>query len=328
MYNYEDIKEVHLEVTSRCQARCPMCPRRISGGPLNPLINLDDITLEKFKQWFPKHFIKQLRKLFMCGNLGDPIVAEDTLEIYKYIRKINPNILLSMNTNGSARSTQWWKELAETKVQVTFGIDGLADTHALYRVSTSWNKIIENAKAFIAAGGDARWDMLVFKHNEHQAKECEALSKELGFREFYSKHTSRFDRARWPVIDDEGFPTHYLEPTIKSESMIPLIQEAKIAKAPKISCKAVHQSQLYVSACGNISPCCWLDFSWIIPSQESRIDYMERIGVFPNLNKNTLEEIFESNVFRKIEETWTDRPLLECSKQCGLFDKLGEQFES
>ena len=34
MYNYQDITSIHLEVTSKCQARCPMCPRRLHGGPL------------------------------------------------------------------------------------------------------------------------------------------------------------------------------------------------------------------------------------------------------------------------------------------------------
>lgn len=328
MYNYENIKEVHLEVTSRCQARCPMCPRRVSSGPLNPFINLDDITLETFKEWFPKDFIRQLNILFMCGNLGDPIVAEDTLEIYKYIREINPNIILSMHTNGSARSIQWWTELAQVGVHVTFGIDGLADTHALYRVGTSWNKIIKNAKTFIDAGGHAKWDMLIFKHNQHQVKECDALSKELGFKEFHPKHTSRFDKLKWPILDNKGFPLYYIEPTEKSQSMISLAQEAKIIENPRIICKAQNMSQIYVSACGNVSPCCWLDFEWKPPSQESRVDYMERIGVFPNLNKNSLEQIFHSNVFKKIEETWLDTPLLECSKQCGVFDRLGAQTES
>ena len=36
MYKYEDIKEVHLEVTQKCQAACPMCDRNQNGGALNP----------------------------------------------------------------------------------------------------------------------------------------------------------------------------------------------------------------------------------------------------------------------------------------------------
>ena len=327
MYRYEDIKEIHLEVTSKCQARCPMCPRRISGGVLNPFITLDEITLEQFQLWFPVDFVKQLQRLFMCGNLGDPIIAEDTLDIFKYLRFNNPTINLSMHTNGSARNISWWKSLAEINVDVTFGIDGLSDTHSLYRISTDWNKIIENAKAFITAGGKAEWHMLAFKHNEHQIEQCRELSNQIGFEHFTVKHTSRFKNNKWAVLDELGNPTHYLEPTSKSQTMIPLVQES-LTSTPCISCKAQKQSQIYISANGNVSPCCWLDIEWVLPSQESRIDYMERIGTFPNLHSSTLTEIFNSTIFNDIEKSWKNKPLQECSKQCGTFDKLGAQFES
>ena len=35
--------------------------------------------------------IKQLDTMYMCGNLGDPIVAKDTLEIFQIL----PNIILT-----------------------------------------------------------------------------------------------------------------------------------------------------------------------------------------------------------------------------------------
>ena len=50
MYKLEDIRDVHLEITSKCQAKCPMCPRRINGGPMNPFVSLDEITLDIFKK--------------------------------------------------------------------------------------------------------------------------------------------------------------------------------------------------------------------------------------------------------------------------------------
>jgi len=326
MYRYQDIKDIHLEITSKCQAKCPMCPRRISGGPLNPFIKLDEITLDVFKKWFELDFIKQLDSLFMCGNLGDPIVSKDTLEIYQYLREVNPNIRLAMHTNGSARDPEWWQRLAQLKVKVTFGIDGLADTHHLYRISTDFNKIIENAQAFISAGGVAKWHMLVFAHNEHQIEQCRAMSKDIGFVDFSIKHTSRFKQDYLQVIDDMGRPTHRIQPTQTSLNMIPLAEAAQKEVKPHIVCKAQKYKQLYVSACGNVSPCCWLDMEWIPPMQESRIDYMEKISEFPNLHRKTLKEIFDGGFFSKIEAQWGTVGLKECTKQCGSFDKLGVQF--
>lgn len=326
MYNYNSIKSVHLEITSKCQARCPMCPRRISGGVLNPFIHLDEITLDQFTSWFDIDFIKQLNHLNMCGNLGDPIVAKDTLEIFKYLRLNNPTMSLQMHTNGSARSESWWKELATQNVRVVFGIDGLADTHPLYRISTDWHTVIENATVFINAGGDARWDMLIFEHNMHQVEDCKQLSVKLGFKEFISKNTSRFKDGQFNVLDDVGRTTHILYPTDRSEAMVEMSRIAQKEELPTITCKAKRDSQLYISATGIVSPCCWLDMEWMPPQSISRNDYMDKIFDMPSLKTQSLAEIFQSGYFNKISKCWDSTGLKECSKQCGSFDKLGAQY--
>jgi MoaA/NifB/PqqE/SkfB family radical SAM enzyme len=326
MYKLEDIRDIHLEVTTKCQAKCPMCPRRINGGLLNPLMKIAEIDIDTFKKWFPQTFVKQLNSLFMCGNLGDPIIARDCLEIFEYLKETNPNIKLTMHTNGSARDTAWWTQLANSKVRVVFGLDGLEDTHHLYRIATDWNKIIENAKAYIDAGGHAEWHMLVFQHNEHQIDECRELSQQLGFSHFQIKHTTRFEKGKFHVLDEQGKTINILYPTEKSKEMSAKVLNYITDMQPTISCKAQKNKQFYISADGNISPCCWLDFSWILPRQDSRVDYMDRISQLPNLYENSLEEIFNSGHFDKIAETWNKNPLLECSKQCGSFDKSGAQF--
>jgi MoaA/NifB/PqqE/SkfB family radical SAM enzyme len=323
MYILEDIRDVHLELTSKCQARCPMCPRRINGGLINPLFEITEIDLVTFKNWFPTDFIRQLDSLFMCGNLGDPIIARDCLEIFQYLRETNSAIKLSLHTNGSARDQQWWQSLARTDVKVTFGIDGLEDTHRLYRVGTDWHKIITNAWNFIQAGGNAEWHMLVFKHNEHQIEECRKVSDDMKFKKFTTKHTSRFKDGKFNVLDESGKTINILYPTEVSKKLTSNV----LSTVPsEIQCKAQKYKQIYIAADGTISPCCWLDFSWQLPNQDNRIDYMDAIGLFPNLNDSTITEIFEAGYFKQIEDTWATKPLVECSKQCGKFDKLGEQF--
>ena len=325
MYNITDIRDIHFELTSKCQARCPMCPRRINGGPMNPFVDPTEISLETFKKWFPVEFIKQLNSLFMCGNLGDPIIAQDCLEIFRYLNETNPGIRLSMHTNGSARNADWWRSLAGEKVKVTFGIDGLSDTHSLYRIGTDFHQILRNASAFIQAGGVAEWHMLVFKHNEHQIDECKNLSQSMGFNKFVSKNTSRFKEKKLNVLDDAGKTINILYPTDRSAILTKNVSSS-LNEITKIECKAQKYRQLYVAADGTVSPCCWLDFSWQLPNQDNRINYMDAVGNFPNLNNLSLSDIFASEYFKTIEDMWAVNPLLECSKQCGKFDKLGEQF--
>jgi hypothetical protein len=55
-----------------------------------------------------------------------------------------------------------------------------------------FKKIMQNAEAFIQAGGRARWDYIVFAHNEHQVEEAESLSKSMGFEKFQYKKSARF----------------------------------------------------------------------------------------------------------------------------------------
>lgn len=327
MYKLSDIKDIHIELTNRCQARCPMCPRRLSGGMLNPMLVLDEITLDDFKNWFSIDFVKQLNSILLCGNYGEPIVAQDCLEILKYLRENNSNLYISIHTNGSARTVDWWRELATLRTTVVFGIDGLKDTHHLYRIDTDFDKIIENARAFIQAGGRAEWHMLAFKHNEHQIELCEDLSKELGFEKFSLKHTTRFMEEEFFVLDDLGRSKYILEPTQKSKQMIGKGKESIDDLESKINCKASNSNQIYISATGTVSPCCWLDLEFRFHIQDTRIDYMNKIGEFPNLHNKSLSEIFDSGFFNKIESTWSCDTLKECSKQCGKFDRVNAQFK-
>lgn len=195
MYRSEEITTVHLEVTERCNASCPQCARNINGGEVNPQLHDAELSLADVKNILQPDFIQQLKRLYMCGNYGDPISAHDTLEIFEYIRSNNAKMQLSFHTNASAKTPEWWSRLPAAMGKnhyVVFSVDGLEDTNHLYRQGTVWSKIMANARAFIAAGGRARWDFIVFGHNEHQVEEARALATEMGFEQFNIKKSNRF----------------------------------------------------------------------------------------------------------------------------------------
>ncbi len=195
LYRYNEVKTLHLEITAACNASCPMCARNINGGEVNPQLPQTELSIENIKQMFDPRFVTQLDRVYMCGNYGDPVAAKDTLEVFTYFREYNPNIHLSMHTNGSAKRPEWWAELARIigrKGHVVFSLDGLEDTNHLYRQGTVWANIMKNAQTFINAGGRARWDYIVFAHNEHQVEAAEQLSKDMGFERFQFKKSARF----------------------------------------------------------------------------------------------------------------------------------------
>src|SRR5215469_2752877 len=129
MYEADGIRCVHLEITTKCNAQCPQCPRNVNGGVVNPNLPLTELRLQDIRTIFPANFVKQLQLIYMCGNYGDAIVARDTLEAFQYFRAVNPSIKLKLHTNGSGRDRDWWTELAHTVNTCVFAIDGLRDTN-------------------------------------------------------------------------------------------------------------------------------------------------------------------------------------------------------
>lgn len=234
-----DIKVLHLEPTDVCQAACPLCARE-TDADFNKK-RQHHLDMSKIMRVFDADRIAELDKMFMCGNYGDPAAGKYTLDIYREFRELNKKIVLGMNTNGALQSTLWWHELGkifnQSQDYVVFSIDGLEDTNSVYRKNVSWSRLMHNVEAFVAAGGSAHWDMLVYRHNQHQVDECEQLARDLGFRWFRAKVSKR------------GF-TDRLEAPIGWQ--LPAVQ------GTKINCHALNEQSAFIDAQGNLSPCCWL----------------------------------------------------------------------
>ena len=234
-----DIKVLHLEPTDVCQAACALCARETDSNFRKD--RQHHLSMDQILQVIDREKIKQLNKMFMCGNYGDPAAGKNTLDIYQEFRRINPDVVLGMNTNGGLQTTFWWYELAKIMDQsqdyVVFSIDGLESTNATYRRNVVWHKVMSNARSFIEAGGSAHWDMLVYQHNQHEVDECEQLARDMGFKWFRAKVSKR------GFTDKLKFPTGW-QPIEK--------------QATGISCHALKEQSVYIDAQGRLGPCCWL----------------------------------------------------------------------
>ena len=355
MYRYQDIKTIHLEVTQNCQASCPMCDRNMNGKGINPHINLDELSLLDCVDIFPPEFIKQLDTMYMCGNLGDPIVAKDTLEIFEYFRSHNPNMWLSMNTNAGAKNEEWWRQLAEVFGRmgaVIFSVDGLRDTNHLYRQGVVWDNVERNMRAFIDAGGRARWDYLIFEHNQHQVEEAEALAAEWGCEKFMKKKTGRFitqdskKKESHQAVNRKGKETQELKkPDAKYLNKALSKQDVIINKygtmdayydAAPIVCKVKKENSLFITAEGLALPCCWTAgrmYKWWHknPKVEQIWDFIPDKSILDA--RKGLSKVFDSGIFEDIQNSWSkpscsNGKLKVCSMKCGAeFDPFAEQFK-
>jgi len=360
MYSYQDVRVVHLEITQRCQAACPMCDRNENGGADNMHLTNAELSLQDCQHIFQPEFIRQLDTMYMCGNLGDPIVARDTLEVFRYFRKHNPDMWLSMNTNAGAKNEAWWQELARIlgkNAAVIFSVDGLRDTNHLYRQNVVWDKIERNMRAFIAAGGRARWDFIVFGHNEHQIDEARDLAESWGVERFQLKKSGRFFTADSKQKDEHQAQNRKGEKTAtirKPEQLehqnLALQKQKQIEKSYggmkeyydncRVECKVAKERNIFITAEGLLMPCCWTSgrmYKWWHkdPRIEQIWDFIDRAGGKQGISvlENSLQSVMEGPLLGDIQASWTKNSIEEgklgvCAMKCGAeFDPFGEQFK-
>jgi MoaA/NifB/PqqE/SkfB family radical SAM enzyme len=337
VFKFNQLNSIHLEITNNCQASCPMCSRNNHGGLENPLIKIQEWSIEDFKTIINQDVLDQIEHLYFCGNFGDPLLNTDLIPMCEYVRN-NSSASIRIHTNGSLRSVGWWQELARALPSnhlVIFGIDGLEDTHSRYRIGTQYNKIIKNAQAFVDAGGQAEWAYIVFEHNQHQVSAAKAIAADIGFKQFTTKNSSRFvGDTNFEVYDQEGNIVDILRPP--SETVIKFLDKTiinnykEIVKKTEIDCHVLKTKEVYIDAYKNLMPCCFLAS---IPYKYSTADsviydirqdesqqYNELIDDLGTINilEKSIKDIINSQEYQTVwEKYWTTKKLITCARTCG-----------
>jgi sulfatase maturation enzyme AslB (radical SAM superfamily) len=325
-----------------------MCPRNYRGLDFNSGYPITELRLADFKKIFQPEFLKQLQPsafpddgfkhkyyekfgVSFNGNLGDFAAAKDGVEIVEYL--VKNNVEVNICTNGGLRTPAWWSRLALPGVEIGFALDGLEDTHHLYRQDTVWQRVIENAQAFISAGGVAKWRFIPFDHNRHQEQACRELAEKMGFARFENIYDGR---DRGPVFDRDGEFSHYIGDRLPGESkepqsIQPLLESHLTWFNPntvecdndvpdvEINCLHKNRQEIYVAADGSVYPCCFLGFypgSMTHPGNTQLIPLVKE--------NNALEYSLEHCLawFDQIEKSWQEKSIQEgriyqCVSTCG-----------
>lgn len=345
MQQISNITKVHIELTDKCQAQCPMCPRNYHGGKTRPFIRNGDISFSQFKEWFPKKFLSQLDTFYSCGNYGDPAFASDCLEIFSYVRECNPTARLAIHTNGGMRNPSWWAKLAQYNIEVIFAVDGFKGKHELYRRNTKFDKVIENMKAFINAGGNARVDSLVFLHNEHEVDQLESYLLSLGVEKVNFISTNRFyDLESFEVHDINGNVEYTISPAQtdrfkrntnnKLDTLVDKQVRDTILAQAEIDPICENEQSIYIDPYGNILPCCWIGSDYLEqPIEETLpIHYLRNISI--ENTKKVMKQVgvakcqdgvlrTDSVLFETLNKFWENpNKCMTCAKVCSkaLYD--------
>lgn len=335
----------HFEVSGKCTLKCPRCPRNDEAAV--PWIN-KELTLEFFKKTLSVDLLKNtVKRITMCGDVGDPIYASEFLEIIEYIKLVNPKIHIFTITNGSFRKKEWWERFAEISNEydtVNFSIDGYDhDSNNLYRIGSNWDSIMQGmhimcnkSKAFVY------WATILFSFNQdhldniaNQAKEigCDGVqhtySTKFGKKydkvndplqprdEFISK-TPRYERFFKNLSGREQLNQEYLSLNLKKFNEV----SSQYTKMITPMC-SIGNRGLYVSADGVLHPCSWVSYPYVdLQTQRKIIMFKDS---FHQVHRNklslidrSLDEVLDDEVWKKLFCSFDDKQKawVECEQKC------------
>ena len=346
----------HFEVSGKCTLRCPRCPRN-DTSPV-PWLN-KELDLEFFKKTLTLDLLKtQVRRITMCGDIGDPIYASEYLEIIKYIKLHNPKIHVYTITNGSYRKPEWWKEFAKISNEydtINFSVDGYDNaSNNLYRIGSDWNSIMTGMKIMCEeSSAFVYWATIVFAFNQDYLDQIEQQARTIGcdglqltystkfgskYGEAYSgtkdpleprsefiSSTHRYERHFRNISGREQLNTEYL--LHNQQSFEQIKQEHNTVITPMCS---IGNRGLYVSADGVLHPCSWVSFPYVSMGTDRKTIhfkdsfhqvYREQL----NLKTQSLTDILKNPIWNKLFDTFDDpkKAWVECEQKCGcnLVDK-------
>ena len=310
------LRRLELEITTRCNARCSVCPR-FSGAETNANLGQHDLDPNVLAQHITDSTWQGIKLIRLKGTVGDCLFhprLDDMLDLLW-----QQGATVAMDTNGNARSTGWWQSLAQRwgdRLHVAFCLDGVdPDTHQRYR-GTSWQRVTDNARHFIDAGGHATWFFIVFRHNEHQLAQATETARDWGFRVFESISSERYDEldasCQSPVLAQRS---QRLVFDLGQDSYI-FAHSNAVATCPNIN-----NGERYIAADGQVWPCCFYGSSNLTADQRFWSYYLKRqLGNDAsrlNINARPLQEIMDDPVWAWWAETVARGTNNKCNTYCG-----------
>ena len=136
------LKDLFLEVTSRCNARCEHC-----GSSCGNKIDKNEISSEVLKKTLLDIANKyNANEIILNVTGGEPLMRKDLFDIMEYASKLG--FRWGMTTNGMLITDEVLRLMEKTNMEsISISLDGLKETHESFRkVPNCYEKILENIK--------------------------------------------------------------------------------------------------------------------------------------------------------------------------------------
>jgi MoaA/NifB/PqqE/SkfB family radical SAM enzyme len=310
-----NIESLHVELTSRCTLACQRCRRTMHPDEFTP----DDLSLETIRNSLVRAQFPSVRHIILSGNYGDPIYHRQFHSVIEHLKK--EGFVLRIDTNGSFRKPEWWvktSRILKKADRITFSVDGLRDTNAVYRIGARWKDIME-AVAVLRGRVHLQWKFIVFKHNEHQVNEAIELANELGFDEFKLVRSDRFG-GKWH--DGNGIDKLAPSPRWRSATLTRSSTYIDRDKT-RITPRCIRGENIFVSNEGWLLPCCYshMQIREMLSGGYNATDadawFVRNLQSF-DLKRRSVHDILDDPIWEQLAAAWeSDSVPRVCVAHCG-----------
>lgn len=316
------VKVIEIEVTTICNAYCPICIRydvQDDGLYVNALANINQkIDISMISTILDSDEIADNVRIDLVGTSGEPLAHPNILDIISEIRKYRPSATFNIHTNGGLKTPAFFRKLgellADTRHRVCFSLDGLEDTNKIYRIGVDWHKSIDNMKAFIAGGGEALWQMVLFDWNEHQMEDCKNLAFELGCYSFETRENVDPD-AIGEAIESANKNIFNKIYENSNNDLTDFLDE----DYDYIDDQCIQDEGIFISPSGLVFPCCMFYASLSGPERHwiTNIMYSKYGEEWNDLNHNSMTDILLHPWWNELHDSIKNNPCNACISQCG-----------
>lgn len=321
-----------------CNLKCIMCEEHSPYSNFIPTLYKETgVKRRRMKFETVEDIFLQAERLgvkeIIPSTMGEPLLYKEFDKIFVLAQQKNIKINLTTNGTFPKKSVEEWARLIvpnTTDVKISWNA-ATEETAKKIMIGIDFNQSISNVKEFIKYRDEylaktgyfcrVTFQLTFMQNNMHELADMIKLAAALGVDRVKGHQLwAHFDEikllsmkandegiANWNLYVEQAYEAQeiYRKPNgekVILENIIPLHDNNQTSLPEEYECPFLTK-ELWISATGNISPCCAPD------------NLRKGLGDFGNISTTTIEEVLHSSTYNELVRNYKTKPLC---KTCNM----------
>ena len=293
-----------VEPTSACNLGCRMCPRRE--------YNAENVYMS----------MELVNKILQCPHIGtieisgwgEPFLHPEIVRIVETVKRNGISRVVATSNGTMLERMLAAYEAGLDHISVSFD-GGTKRTYESVRAGANWDTMIDNLSVLGKVGKSLQVNVTLMKENKDEIMQLIRVMANTGIT-----------KIRLRSLDLITSEYNYLQ-SLYHANLSDMIDSAKeAARKDGISLSVdkmnqnksafcrIHSRTMYISAAGEVSPCCALGHHISLEDEDGKTD--DICTTFGNLQSRTLPEIWNDPLYIEFRERWSTGEVPACCEHC------------